>query len=151
MDVMRRNTDYALRLVLNLARNYGNGPVSTRAAASEEDVPYQLACKLMQRFHRAKLVKSCMGPKGGFVLGREPSKICLLDVVETIQGPITINRCLLSLDACPQHTRCPVRAKLAGLQKSINNSLAGITLDELLRNGHTKGKGNARKRKRTNR
>ena len=151
MDVVRRNTDYALRLVLNLARNYGNGPISTRMAASKEDVPYQLASKLMQRLNKAKLVKSCMGPKGGFVLGREPSKICLLDVVETIQGPITINRCLLSLDFCPKHRDCPIRAKLAELQKSINNSLAGITLDELLQNGHTKCKSKARKRKRIKR
>ena len=151
MDVVRRNTDYALRLVLNLARNYGNGPISARIAASEEDVPYQLASKLMQRLNKAKLVKSCMGPKGGFVLGKEPSKICLLEVVESIQGPISINRCLLSLDACKKYRSCPIRAKLADLQKSVNSSLAKIKLDELLHNGHMRVKGNARKHKRAKR
>jgi DNA-binding IscR family transcriptional regulator len=34
--------------------------------------------------------------------------------------------------ACPRHKRCSVREKLAGLQKSINDSLAKITLDEVL-------------------
>jgi Rrf2 family protein len=144
MDVVRRNTDYAMRLMLNLARHYGNGPVSTRALASNEDVPYQLACKLMQKLQRAKLVKSSMGPKGGFILGKEPSKISLLDVMEAIQGPISLNRCMLSLDACSRHRRCPVRMKLAGVQKSISSGLASITFDELSQSRHMKRKGKAK-------
>jgi len=75
MDVIRRNTDYAVRLVVHLAKHYGKEPISTRVAASEEYVPYQLACKLMQKLNNAKLVTSCMGPRGGFVLAAEPSKI----------------------------------------------------------------------------
>jgi len=117
--------------MVNLAKNYGKGPVSTRAAAGEEDVPYQLACKLMQRLNKAKLVESCMGPKGGFTLGREPEKINLLEVVETIQGPVTINRCLLATPACPRHKRCSVKAKLADIQDVISRGLAEITFDEL--------------------
>jgi len=132
MDVIRRNTDYAVRLMVNLARQYGQGPVSTRAAAGEEGVSYPLACKLMQKLHRSKLIDSSMGPKGGFNLGRAPSEITLLEVVEVIQGPISLNRCLLSSDACTRQTSCSVRAKLAGVQETIVNGLAGITFDDLL-------------------
>jgi Rrf2 family protein len=131
MDVVRRNTDYAARLMVHLAKHYGNGPISTRAAAAEEQVPYQLACKLMQKLNNTKLVSSCMGPKGGFVLGAEPSKISLLEVVEAIQGPITMNRCLLSEDACSRETICTVREKLADIQENMTRGLAAITLDEL--------------------
>jgi Rrf2 family protein len=133
MDVVRRNTDYAARLMVHLAKHYGNGPISTRAASAQEHVPYQLACKLMQKLNNAKLVESCMGPKGGFVLGKEPSKISLLEVVEVIQGPINMNRCLLGEKTCPQQITCTVRNKLANLQKNINNGLAAITFDELTR------------------
>jgi len=135
MDVIRRNTDYAVRLVVHLAKHYGNEPISTRSAAAEEYVPYQLACKLMQKLNNAKLVTSCMGPKGGFVLAAEPSKINLLEVVEAIQGSINMNRCLLSEDSCPKRTTCAVRGKLESLQKNINSGLAGITLDELVPKG----------------
>jgi len=135
MDVIRRNTDYAVRLIVHLAKHYGNEPISTRVAAAEEHVPYQLACKLMQKLNNAKLLTSCMGPRGGFVLGTEPAKISLLDVVEAIQGPINMNRCLLSGYTCPQRTTCKVRSKLANLQKNINSGLAGITLDELAPKG----------------
>jgi len=142
MDVLRRNTDYALRAIVNLAAHYGNEPVSTRTIAVQEDISYQLACKLMQKLQNARFVKSCMGPKGGFVLGRKPSKISLLEVIEAIQGPISLNRCLLSVNACPKQKGCTVRARLVGLQECIYEYLSGITLDELLQ-----GKGKKRKRK----
>ena len=146
MDVVRRNTDYAARLMVHLAKHYGNGPISTRAAADDEQVPYQLACKLMQKLNNAKLVRSCMGPKGGFVLAAEPSKMSLLEIVEAIQGPISMNRCVLSEDACSRETTCAVREKLTDIQKSMNRELAAITLDELTRG--ERGNRNAGKRKR---
>jgi Rrf2 family iron-sulfur cluster assembly transcriptional regulator len=141
VDLVRRNTDYALRLMVNLAKNYGNGPISTRAAAAEEGVPYQLACKLMQKLQKSELIRSCMGPKGGFSLDKEPSKISLCEVVETIQGPISINRCLLAAGACERQRNCTARIKLAELQQYVRNYLGGITLDELLHNGRVEKQG----------
>ena len=131
MDIVRRNTDYAVRLMVHLAKHYGNGPISTRSAAADEEVPYQLACKLMQKLNNAKLVTSCMGPKGGFVLGAEPSKISLLEIVEAIQGPISINRCILDEKACSRNIICTVREKLADIQESMTEGLAAIMLEEL--------------------
>jgi Rrf2 family protein len=131
MDIVRRNTDYALRAMVNLARNHENGPVSSKTISEKEDVPYQLLCKLMQKLNNAGLVTSFMGPKGGFGLGREPSKINILEVIETIQKPISVNRCLLSGDICPRQNHCPVRPKLLDLQEYIGKYLSKITLAEL--------------------
>ena len=147
MDVVRRNTDYAARLMVYLAKNYGNGPISTREAAAEEDVPYQLACKLMQKLNRAKLVESCMGPRGGFTLARESAKINILEVVKAIQGPISINRCVLNKYSCSQWRTCPVRSKLADVQKSMDKSLAAITFDQLLRGSQKNNVRNTKRRK----
>jgi len=132
MDIVRRNTDYALRAMVHLAQNYKNGPVSSRAIAEKENVPYQLMCKLMQKLNNAGLVTSYMGPQGGFSLGREPSEINILEVVETIQKPISLNRCLLAGDICPRQKQCPVRPKLIDLQEYIGKYLSNITLDELV-------------------
>jgi Rrf2 family iron-sulfur cluster assembly transcriptional regulator len=131
MDIIRRNTDYALRAMVNLARHYQNGSASVKALASQEHIPYQLTCKLMQKLHRVKLVESCMGPKGGFRLSRKPSKISVLEVIEAIQGPLSLNRCLLRVNACPRQRSCTVRVKLAELQRYVSSRLGGITLDEL--------------------
>ncbi|MFC1636515.1 RrF2 family transcriptional regulator [Planctomycetota bacterium] len=141
MDVVRRNTDYAVRLMVNLARRYGEGPISTRKAATQEQVSYQLACKLMQSLQKAGLLKSSMGPRGGFILERNPSKISLIDIISAIQGPISVNRCVLIPKVCPQSKNCSVRDRLADLQKDINDSLAKITLGDLIHKSITKSKG----------
>ena len=132
MDIVRRNTDYALRAMVHLARNYDQGHVSSRIVSKQENIPYQLACKLMQKLSNAGLVTSCMGPKGGFGLSREPSKINLLEIIETIQNPISLNRCMLSKDICPQQKHCAVRPKLVELQEYIGGYLGNITLAELV-------------------
>jgi len=110
MDILRRNTDYALRLMVGLARHQGsNGSVSTRLLAAEQEVSYQLACKLMQQLHDARLVASVMGPKGGF----------------------RFNRCLPKAGACPRAKVCPMRGRIAALQERMGEYLGGVTLEEL--------------------
>jgi len=148
MDILRRNTDYALRAMVNLAGHYNQEPVSTRYIAQAEDISYELACKLMQKLHNAGLVKSSMGPNGGFALSRKPDKINMLEIIEAIQGPLSLNRCLLGLDVCPRQKDCPITVELAKLQEYIGKYLRGITLDELLRSKSAKKKAKAKKYKR---
>lgn len=137
MDIVRRNTDYALRAMINLARNYEKNLVSSRTIALQEKVPYQLACKLMQKLHSAKLIKSTMGPKGGFVLSREPDKITLLDVIEVVQESLSLNRCMLAKCKCPKQKTCTIKPRLAELQEYIGNYLNNITLAELAQEKET--------------
>jgi len=134
MDILRRNTDYALRLAVNLAKNYGEDALSTRVLAEDEDVSYQLACKLMQKLHAAGLVESNMGPKGGFRLRRVPDEVSIQEVIEAIQGPLRMNRCLLSDGLCSRQKTCPVREKMSHLQEQMDSYLKSVTLGELARN-----------------
>ena len=133
MDILRRNTDYALRAMLYLAENFDKKPASASQIARQESIPSQLLCKLLQMLHASKLVKSSKGPKGGFRLRKKPSKINLLQIITAIQGPVSLNRCLLSLNKCPQQPNCQVSKKLAVLQRFIDKFLAEITLTQLLK------------------
>lgn len=134
MDILRRNTDYALRLMVALASKHGHEPLSTTVLAKETLVPYQLACKLLQRLQKADLVQSSMGPKGGFTLTKSPEKINLWKIIDVIQGQVNINRCLLGDFKCQHRANCTIHGKLAELQEQIQTSLTATTLDELLAN-----------------
>jgi len=134
MDILRRNTDYALRLMVALAPKHDGKALSTKVLAKETVVPYQLACKLLQRLQKAELVQSTMGPKGGFALTRNPEKINLWKIIDVIQGPINMNKCLLGDFKCQRRANCTIHSKLAELQEQIQASLTATTLDELLAN-----------------
>lgn len=132
MDIIRRNTDYALRAVVELANRFGNGPMATKELSDRQDIPYQLACKLLQRLNKAGIVRSEMGPAGGFMLNRNPSKITVRQVVETIQGPVRLNKCLFEKDFCRLSRRCPINPELGRLQRKISAFLDGLSLEQLL-------------------
>jgi Rrf2 family iron-sulfur cluster assembly transcriptional regulator len=132
MDLIRRNTDYAIRAMVYLAKNRQKEPMSARKISDGQNISYGLACKLLQRLQKNRLVKSTMGPKGGFCLNRESSKINLLKIIEVIQGPVSLNRCQLYVRSCPFGKNCPVRKELKKLQSDINSHLRKLTLTSLI-------------------
>lgn len=137
MDLIRRNTDYALRIAAHLAKAFATGnPLSARVLAKDNDVSYVLACKLLQKLAAAGLVNSTMGPKGGFALTQAPETITFGQVIEAVQGPINVNRCLAVDFKCPRKKNCPVNPKLNEMQQQINGFLNAVKLAEFAK---TKG------------
>jgi len=137
MDIIRRNTDYALCLMIHLAEQFDREPVSTKQMSKQEKIPYSLACKLMQTLQKAKLVSSVMGPTGGFKLNKNPEDTNVYEIIETIQGPMCLNRCLTKNFDCPRESRCPIKSRLHELQGYLKMYLENINLAELVnaRNG----------------
>ena len=133
MNILRKNTDYALRMMGNLAGNYGQQrAVSVRMLARQEDVSYQFACKILQKLQGAGLAESAMGPAGGYRLCREPEKITMLDVIQAMQGNITVNRCTDENDNCPRQPNCPVSIVLRRLQRNVDEFFVKVTLKDLV-------------------
>ena len=134
MDIIRRNTDYALRLALLLAQRCKDGQVlSARVLAREASVPGPVTSKLLQKLQSSGIAASKMGSGGGFYLARPPEKISLLQIIEAVQGPINVNRCLLGDYKCPLKGRCPLNPKLKKVQTEIESVMSGLLLSELAR------------------
>ena len=133
MDLIRRDTDYAFRLVAKLAAVYGEETAfSARVLAKETQVSYTLACKILQKLAHAGIVESIMGPKGGWKLAKKPEKVEFRHLIEAIQGPVTVNRCLMGGFKCPLKGKCPAHPKMAVLQKQIEGYFKELTLKEFI-------------------
>ncbi len=131
MDIIRRNTDYAMRLTAALVTNYGKQPISARQLAEICDVSYELTCKLLQRLAAAKIVKSTMGASGGFALAGRPEDFSLYQVVAAVQGDICLNCCVPEAKKCPGGKKCKIRKKLVALQSYIDDYFKNIKLSEI--------------------
>lgn len=93
-------------------------PLTTREVAGELCVSEAHLSKVFQRLAKAGLVSSTRGPGGGFVLAKGPDTISLLEVYETIDGPLTGQDCLLGEPTCAGKG-----CLLGGLVKAVNEQL----------------------------
>ena len=133
MELIRRDTDYAFRFAAQLAGVYGDGKaVSARVLAKDNQVSYALACKILQKLAAAGIVQSMMGPKGGFQLAKAPEKIGFQQLIEAVQGPVSVNKCVAGSFKCPLKGQCSAHSKMAGLQNHINGYLKELTLQEFV-------------------
>jgi Rrf2 family protein len=96
-----RKIDYALRAVIHLANEEASAkPCSVGEIASRERIPRQFLEKIIQDLIHKGLVSSRRGPRGGYVLGRAAEKVTFRDVIEAVEGPISLNACVGDHPSC---------------------------------------------------
>ncbi|MBI2831144.1 MAG: Rrf2 family transcriptional regulator [Chloroflexi bacterium] len=132
MELIRTDTDYAMRMLVHMAREGGERPLGARVLAEAQAIPEAFAYKILQRLTRACLTERYMGPAGGFKLARDPEQITLLQVAEAVQGTVAVRDCVLGEDACPRRPSCSISARLDKLQREMLDLLADMTLAEVL-------------------
>ena len=97
MPVMQvsRKIDYALRAIIHLAGEAGRDRACALAEIAErERIPRQFLEKIVQDLIRGGLVRSRRGPHGGYVLARSADQMTFRDVIEAVEGPISLNICV---------------------------------------------------------
>jgi Rrf2 family protein len=132
MEILRKDTDYAIRSLIYIAKNGRQAPVTAGTLADAEDIPIEFIYKILRKLNRAGFLKRQMGPHGGFSLAQHPEQISLLAITGAIQGPVAVRKCLLDHKACPRRPTCSVSAKLQGFQDAVEEMLKNITLAEVL-------------------
>jgi len=81
---------YGLTLMIELARNYGSGPISLKSIAEQKELSNHYLEQLATPLRNAGLIRSVRGPYGGYTLAKEPKEITAGDVIRVLEGPITL-------------------------------------------------------------
>lgn len=90
-----RKVDYALRTVIHLAEEEANDRSCVLGEIAErEGMPRQFLEKIVQQLIHAGLVKSRRGPRGGYALAKPAGQMTFRDVIEAVEGPISLNVCV---------------------------------------------------------
>lgn len=127
-------TDYGFRAVLYLAHRDGTELVDAHTISEHEVIPIRFLLKIMPSLIKADIVKSQRGVRGGYALARLPQDISLLDVVEAIEGPIHLNRCLQDESLCSKKAApaCNIHQALQDIQEQLVLGLRGRNFAELM-------------------
>jgi Rrf2 family transcriptional regulator, iron-sulfur cluster assembly transcription factor len=92
---------YGIRAIIYLA---GQSPAENKTGikkiSADLKLPAPFLAKILQQLAKQKILSSSKGPHGGFSILRDPKKITLLDIVNSIDGPYTLNRCIMHNGTC---------------------------------------------------
>lgn len=120
---------YALRILKDIADHQDGGEPTTEAAiARRQGVSAKFLSRIVLPLRDAKFVSVRRGSRDGFALLVKPEKITLLDIVETVQGPVEILDCLDASIDCGRKRNCFARRIWTKANAAIRKSLAAITL-----------------------
>lgn len=127
-------TDYGFRAVLYLAEQAKGEVVEAQAIAQSQSIPMRFLLKIMPSLIKAGIVRSQRGVGGGYTLAKEPGEITLLDVIEAVEGPFYLNRCLIDESFCSKNgpPHCKVHQALEDIQQRLMQDFKSYTFAELM-------------------
>jgi Rrf2 family protein len=128
---LSKKADYALMAMKHLALRPDQGAASAREIAEQYDIPVELMAKILQRLARKGLLASHQGTRGGYHLIRPASAISVADVIQAVDGPLTVTACSTDEENCDQYSKCSVRDPLWRIKERILFALQTCSISEL--------------------
>jgi Rrf2 family protein len=125
---LSKKADYALLAMRHLAANADRGAVSARELAEAYDLPPELLAKVLQRLVRGQLLTSIQGIRGGYGLARPATAISVADVINAVDGPLTVTACTESDHNCEQYAKCDIRDPLWQIKDRIVSALQATSI-----------------------
>ncbi len=119
----------ACRIMLFLAIKGVDNKVGARVISENENVTIRFTLKILRKLKLAGLLISYRGQNGGYSIARDPAEITFKDIIEAIDGPISLKKCL-GEEGCKMDRKlnCPIHYYLADVNHTIINSLDRVNL-----------------------
>ena len=125
-------TDYGTVVLVQRAANAGHVCSATDVASATE-IALPTVSKLLKSLARAGLVNSTRGASGGYKLARDPADISAADVIDALEGPVSITECSSSDSHCNFEHVCNVGGAWQRINVAIRHALDGVSLVDLTR------------------
>ena len=129
---INRQTDYAMRIVLYLAKQPARKRIPSAKIKEEMLIPPALSPRIVAELAHAEYIITFPGRDGGIELAQPPSKITMWDIVDLFEGPIYLSDCLVHGQECPFEGKCPVRLQWNPLYEVIKRELENVTFADLV-------------------
>ncbi len=132
-------TRYGLRLMYQLALQYNQGPIQLSEIAETEEVSEKYLGQIVIHLRAAKLIQSHRGAQGGYFLAKPPNRINVFEIVQALEGDVSIVGCTENPDSCERSGECAATEVWKILSEAIRKTLETISLQDMIRMGKAKG------------
>lgn len=129
---LSKKVDYALMAMVHLSRlETSNGSASAREIAERYAIPSELLAKILQRLAQENLVVSRQGTKGGYSLSRVAEGITAAQVIEAVEGPLSLVTCFTDTGSCEQFDLCNIKSPIQSLNDQVVQLLGSVSLAQM--------------------
>lgn len=128
-----QESDYAIRAVLIMTKSSEQEVLTANTISELGGIPIRFLLKFLRKLTQVGIIKSHRGTNGGYSLEKSPKEINLRMIIESIEGPIWINRCLYDKETCSagKGDNCAIHMALHNVQSKMINELENINFEEL--------------------
>ncbi len=123
---------YGTRALLDLAMQFGKGPVQLKDIALRQSISLHYLEHLIAPLMGAGVLRSTRGARGGVQLARHPQEIKLSEVISLLEGSITPVECVTDPEFCPRSRSCATRDIWNEMKQAMDGVLASTTLQDMV-------------------
>jgi Rrf2 family protein len=123
---------YGTRLMFDLALHQGNNYILLKDIAKRQGLSEKYLSKLIIPLKNAGFINSARGFRGGHALAKDPSKISIREIVEALEGEISVVECVHHTEACCHVAWCPTRDVWVTLSEAIKDTLQATSLNDIV-------------------
>lgn len=136
--MLSKKAKYALKALLLLAEEYGNGPVLISDLAEREGIPKKFLELILLELKKQGVLQSKKGKGGGYLLGKPPDAVTFGQVIRILDGPLAPVPCVSQMayqrcEECKDEATCGVRIVMKETRDAIAGILDGMSLADVLR------------------
>lgn len=138
MRQLSKKTQYGLRALYALARNYGRGPLLIQDLSENEAIPKKFLEQILLQLKGYGLVHSKKGKGGGYALAQPPRLIAIGALIRMMEGPLAPLPCASETryrkcDECIDAETCATRIVMKDVRDAMANVLDNTTLEDAVR------------------
>jgi len=123
---------YGARILVDLARHNGQGPVQIGEISKRQDISVKYLEQLIRPLKQASMVTSVRGPKGGHMLAKNPADITLGQIVRLFEGQAELVECISNPEQCNMADDCQVRLAWKEATRVLYEKLDSTTIADLI-------------------
>ena len=130
---------YGLRALGVLSMEYGKGPISAKQISEIEDLSPSFLEQLLANLRKNGIIEGVRGPGGGFRLTKPPDEIRISEIIEALEGPVCVSKCLdpsneeEAADLCERYDNCMAVPLLKKLERDLSEVLDSYKLSDMKR------------------
>lgn len=123
---------YGTRMMLDLAAHHDQGPTPLREIAKRQDLSVKYLEQLIIPLKAAGFIRSVRGARGGYTLARNPEKISVGQIIETLEGGLSLVDCVKDPEICERENGCITRDIWLQMSERLMQELSSLSLRDVL-------------------